>query len=138
MRSLSKGIGKVGLLAPKLSGLFSLPQKRGIMPRTPARHCGNYTPGHSPHHIQARKAMEGEWLNATVLYLGSDLFRVRLEDGRILVLRNHEPGRLTSYLEHYIGNICRYSNRYKLLGIQTDARATAVFSLSDVALDPCN
>jgi hypothetical protein len=135
---LSKGFGKVGLLAPKLSGLFSLPQKRGIMPRTPARHCGNYTPGHSPHHIQARKAIEGEWLNATVLYQGSDLFQLKLGDSRILVLRNHEPGRLNSYLEDYSGNTFRYSTRYKLLGIPTDARATAVFSMSDVALDPCN
>ena len=81
--------------------------------------------------------MEGEWLNATVLYLGSDLFRLNLGDGRILVLRNHEPGRLTSYLEHYIGNVCRYSNRFKLLGIQTDARATAMFSMSEFPLESC-
>jgi hypothetical protein len=136
MRSVSKGIGKVGLLAPKLSGLFLCPG-RGIMPITAARHCGNFTIGHTPHFIQARKARELPWLDGKVSYLGSDQFQLDLEDGQILILRNHEPARLLSHLRLYGEWKVEYQSRYYLLGIQTGPKSTAMFSMGDKPLDSC-
>ncbi len=107
------------------------------MPRTPARHCGNYSAGHTPHFIQARKAGEGEWLEAKVSYLGSDLFQLDLEDGRILTRRNHEPGRLLSHLDAYGEWPVRFQERYYILGIQSGAKNTAMFSMSEKPLEGC-
>jgi hypothetical protein len=126
-----------GAFSPEAIGALSLPQKRGIMPRTPARNCGNYSPGHSPHHIQSRKSLESEWFYTRVEHQGSDLFKLTLGDGRVLVLRNHEPDRLVDYLEEYSGSFLRYSVRYRLLGIPTEDRSTAIFSLGEYPLEQC-
>ena len=107
------------------------------MPRTAARHCGNYTIGHMPHFIQARKARELPWLDAKVSYLGSDQFQLELEDGQTLILRNHEPARLLSHLKLYGQWKVEYQSRYCLLGIKTGPKSTAMFSLGNKPLDSC-
>jgi len=108
------------------------------MPRTAARHCGNYSPGHMPHFIQARRAREFPWVGAKVSYLGSDQFQLTLEDGQILIRRNHEPGRLLSYLKLYGQWNVEYQSRHYLLGIQTGPKSTAMFSMGDNPLDSCH
>jgi hypothetical protein len=107
------------------------------MPRAAARHCDDYSPGHTPHFIQARKAGEGEWLKAKVSYLGSDLFRLILEDGRILTRRNHEPGRLLSHLEAYGQWPVRFQERFYILGIESGPGVTSMFSMSKQPLEAC-
>jgi hypothetical protein len=107
------------------------------MPRTPARHCDNYSPGHTPHFIQARKAGEGEWLEAKVTYLGSNIFELTLEDGQVLTRFNHEPGRLLSHLETYGDWPVKFQIRYYVLGIKTGDRSTSIFSMSKELLEPC-
>jgi hypothetical protein len=107
------------------------------MPRAAARHCDDYSPGHTPHFIQARKAGEGEWLEAKVTYLGSDLFELNLEDGRILSRRNHEPGRLLSHLDAYGDWPVKFQERYYILGIQSGSKSTAMFSMSKDPLEAC-
>jgi hypothetical protein len=107
------------------------------MPRAAARHCDNYFPGHTPHYIQARKAGEGEWQKAKVRYMGSDLFQLNLEDGQILMLRNHDPARLLGHLETYKESPVRYQAGFHVLGIKVEERATAIFSMSRKPLEPC-
>ena len=136
MRSVPKGIGKVGLLAPKLSGLFLCPG-RGIMIRKPSLYCENYSYGHSPHFIQARKAWEEKRYPVQLRYLGSNLFKVILKFGQSLHLYNHEPGRLLEHLEEYGNEQITYSIRYHLLGIKTDSFGTSMFSMSDEPLKRC-
>jgi hypothetical protein len=107
------------------------------MPKQPARHCGNYSPGHTPHFIQARKAGENEWLEAKVRYLGSNIFELKLEDGQILTRFNHEPGRLLAYLDTYGDWPVKFQVKYYLLGIETGDRSTAMFSMSKQQIDQC-
>jgi hypothetical protein len=107
------------------------------MPRQPARHCDDYSPGHTPHFIQARKAGEGEWLEAKVKYLGSNIFELTLEDGQILTRFNHEPGRLLAHLDAYGDWPIKFQIRYYLLGIKTGDRSAAMFSMSKQPLEAC-
>jgi hypothetical protein len=107
------------------------------MPRQRARHCGNYSPGHTPHFIQARKAGEGEWPEVKVRYLGSNIFELTLEDGQIQTRFNHEPGRLLAHLDAYGDWPVKFQVKYYLLGIQTGDRSTAMFSMSKQPLEAC-
>jgi hypothetical protein len=91
-----------------------------------------------PHFIQARRAREFSWVGAKVEYLGSDQFQLTLEDGQILIRRNHEPGRLLSYLKLYGQWNVEYQSRHYLLGIQTGPKSTAMFSMGDNPLDSCH
>ena len=137
MRSVPKGIGKVGpQKAPSNWGIFLAPE-RGTMPRTPSRHCFNYSAGHDPHYIQARKAGEVDWVRAKVEYLGSNIFQLHLEDGQILIRFNHEPCRLIDYLDWFGESAVRFQNRYYLLGIETGT-GRAMFSRSTDPLDVCD
>jgi hypothetical protein len=90
-----------------------------------------------PHFIQARRAREFPWIGAKVEYLGSDQFQLTLEDGQILIRRNHEPGRLLSYLKLYGQWNVEYQSRHYLLGVQTGPKSTAMFSMGDKPLDSC-
>ena len=136
MRSMPKGIGKVGPNQPQAIGAFFIAPERGIMPRTPSRHCFNYSAGHDPHYIQARKAGEVEWVKAKVEYLGSNIFQLHLEDGQILKRFNHEPARLIDYLDWFGESAVSFQNRYYLLGIETGT-GRAMFSMSTDPLDVC-
>jgi len=107
------------------------------MPRTPARHCGNYSPGHTPHLIQGIRSVGKKWIEAKVTYLGSDLFQLDLEDGQILSLRNHEPARLLEHLETYNKSPVKYQEGFQVLGIKVEELATAIFSMSRKPLEPC-
>jgi hypothetical protein len=121
--------------APSNWGFFLVPE-RGIMPRTPARHCGNYSPGHSPHHIQGLRSLEKPWVKAKVEYLGSSIFQLHLEDGQILNRFNHEPGRLLDHLDWFDRSAVSFQNHFYLLGIET-GNGRAMFSMSTVPLDAC-
>jgi hypothetical protein len=103
------------------------------MTNRPAIYCDLHSYGHSPHFIQARKAWKGEHFQVKVRYLGSDFFKLILEDGSSLKLHNHEPGRLLEHLELYPHEPITYSIRYHILGIKTNGVGTAMFSMS---LDP--
>ena len=107
------------------------------MPRQPARHCDDYSPGHTPHFIQARKAGEGEWLEAKVRYLGSNIFELTLEDGQILTRFNHEPGRLLSHLDAYGQWPVKFQQRYYILGIESGPGINSMFSMSKQPLEAC-
>jgi len=106
------------------------------MPRTPSRHCFNYSAGHDPHYIQARKAGEVEWVKAKVEYLGSNIFQLHLEDGQILTRFNHEPGRLNDSLDWFGESDVWFQNRFYLLGIDTGT-GRAMFSLSTEPIGAC-
>jgi hypothetical protein len=108
------------------------------MPRRPSIKCTIYSAGHSPHFIQARLAAETSWLETKVDYLGSSLFQLTLEDGRILMVHNHEPGRLIEHLECYSEWVIKYSTRYHLLGIASGENTTAMFSMSEKPLGACD
>jgi hypothetical protein len=136
MRSVPKGIGKVGPKSPEAIGAFFIAPERGIMPRTPARHCGNYSPGHSPHHIQGLRSLEKPWVKAKVEYLGSNIFQLHLEDGQILNRFNHEPGRLLDHLDWFDESAVSFQNHFYLLGIET-GNGRAMFSMSTVPLESC-
>jgi hypothetical protein len=125
-----------GAFSPEAIGAYSLPRERGIMPRTPARHCGSYSPGHSPHHIQGLRSIEKPWVKAKVEYLGSNIFQLRLEDGQILTRFNHEPGRLLEYLDWFGEAAVSFQNHFYLLGIETGT-GRAMFSMSTVPLESC-
>ena len=107
------------------------------MPRTPARHCGNYSAGHTPHFIQGIRSAGKKWLEAKVTYLGSDLFQLDLEDGQMLLLRNHEPARLLEHLQTYKRSPVCYQEGFHVLGIKVEERATAIFNMSRRPLQPC-
>jgi hypothetical protein len=126
----------VGLLAPKLSGLFFAPE-RGIMIKKPSLLCEDYSYGHSPHFNQARRAWEEKQFPVKVRYLGSDLFKVILENGRSLQLHNHEPCKLLEHIEEYSNGQLTYSIRFQLLGVKTDGFGTSMFSMSAESLKPC-
>jgi hypothetical protein len=137
MRSVPQGIDKMGTSkAPTYRGFFFAPE-RGLMPRTPARHCGNYSAGHTPHFIQGIRSAGEKWLEAQVTYLGSDLFQLNLEDGQMLMLRNHEPARLLEHLKTFKESPVRYQEGFHVLGIKVEERATAIFSMSRKPLEPC-
>jgi hypothetical protein len=133
---MPKGIGKVGSKSPEAIGAFSIAPGRGIMPRTPSRHCFNYSAGHDPHYIQARKAGEVEWVKAKVEYLGSNIFQLHLKDGQILKRFNHEPARLIDYLVWFGESAVHFQNRYYLLGIETGT-GRAMFSMSTEPIGAC-
>ena len=107
------------------------------MIKKPALYCEDYSYGHSPHFIQARKAWEDRRFPVKVRYLGSDLFKVILKNGRSLKLHNHEPGRLLEHLEEYSNGQLTYSIRFQLLGVKTDGLGTAMFSMSAEQLKRC-
>jgi hypothetical protein len=125
------------LKSPEATGAFFIAPGRGTMPRTPARHCGNYSAGHTPHFIQGIRSAGEKWLEAKVAYLGSDLFQLTLEDGQILTLRNHEPARLLEHLDTYKESSVSYQGSFHVLGIKVEERATAIFSMSRKPLEPC-
>jgi hypothetical protein len=127
----------MGSKSPDAIGAFLLPQERGIMPKAAARHCDDYSPGHTPHFIQARKAGEGEWLEAKVQYLGSNIFELTLEDGQILTRFNHEPGRLLAHLEAYGSWPVKFQVRYYILGIESGPGVISMFSMSKQPLEAC-
>jgi glutamine cyclotransferase len=132
-----KGIGKVGSKSPDLSGLFLLPEERGTMPRTPARHCNDYSPGHTPHFIQGLKSVEKEWVKARVEFLGSNIFQLELEDGQILTRFNHEPGRLLEHLDWFGEQSVQFQSDFYLLGLETGT-SRVMFSMSKVPLEACH
>ena len=125
-----------GAFGPEAIGAFFIAPERGTMPRTPSRHCFNYSAGHDPHYIQARKAGEVEWVKAKVEYLGSNIFQLHLEDGQILTRFNHEPGRLNDYLDWFGESAVWFQNRFYLLGIETGS-GRAMFSLSTEPIRAC-
>jgi hypothetical protein len=107
------------------------------MPRTPARHCGNYSPGHTPHFIQGLRSVEHQWAKAKVEYLGSNIFKLKLEDGQVLTRFNHEPGRLLEHLEWFGQGAVWLQEDFYLLGIETQT-GRANFSMSRVQLGSCH
>jgi len=107
------------------------------MPRTPARHCGNYSAGHTPHFIQVLRSIEKDWIQAKIEYLGSNIFRLELKDGRILTRFNHEPGRLLEYLDKFGRDSSSLQLDFYLLGIETGV-GRAMFSLSKEPLFECS
>jgi hypothetical protein len=107
------------------------------MLKRPSLYCEDYSYGHSPHFIQARKAWEEKRFQVKVRYLGSDIFKLILEDGSSLKLHNHEPSRLLEHLEDYCNGEITYSIRFHLLGIKTDGFGTGMFSMSAEPLKPC-
>ena len=106
------------------------------MPRTPARHCGNHSAGHTPHFIQSLRSVEKDWVKAKVEYLGSNIFQLKLEDGQILTRFNHEPGRLLEHLDWYGIEAVKFQSDFYLLGIETGS-GRAMFSLSKEELRTC-
>ena len=127
----------MGSKKPRRYRGFSIAPGRGTMPREAARHCDDYSPGHTPHFIQARKAGEGEWLEAQVQYLGSNIFRLTLEDGQVLTRFNHEPGRLLAHLDAYGAWPVKFQIRYYILGIESGPGITSMFSMSKQPLEAC-
>ncbi len=125
-----------GAFSPEAIGAFFIAPERGIMPRTPSRQCFNYSAGHDPHYIQARKAGEVEWVRAKVEYLGSNIFQLHVEDGQILIRFNHEPGRLNDYLDWFGESAVWFQNRFYLLGIETGT-GRAMFSMSTEPIGAC-
>jgi hypothetical protein len=125
-----------GAKKPLIYRGFFLAPERGTMPRTLSRHCFNYSAGHDPHYIQARKAGEVDWVKAKVEYLGSNIFQLHLEDGQILTRFNHEPGRLIDYLDWFGESAVRFQNRFYLLGIETGT-GRAMFSMSTEPIGAC-
>jgi glutamine cyclotransferase len=106
------------------------------MPRTPARHCGNYSPGHTPHFIQGLRSVEKKWFQTEVEYLGSNIFQLTLEDGQILTRFNHEPGRIIEYLVWFGQGAAWFQDEFYLLGIETEA-GKALFNMGKKPLKPC-
>jgi glutamine cyclotransferase len=106
------------------------------MPRTPARHCGNYSPGHTPHFIQGLRSVEKKWFQTEVEYLGSNIFQLTLEDGQILTRFNHEPARIIEYLVRFGQGAAWFQDEFYLLGIETEA-GKAVFNMGKKPLKPC-
>jgi hypothetical protein len=107
------------------------------MPRTPARHCGIYSPGHTAHHIPGLRSVSMPWLKAKVKYLGSNIFQLELEDGQILTRFNHEPGRLLDYLDWFGELAVKYQSDFSLLGIET-GNGRAMFNMSKAQLGACS
>lgn len=107
------------------------------MPRTPARHCGNYSPGHTVHFIQGLRSVEKNWVRAKVEYLGSNIFQLKLEDGQVLTRFNHEPGRLIEHLEWFRQEAAWFQSDFYLLGLET-ATGRAMFSMGKVPLKSCS
>jgi hypothetical protein len=132
------GTGKVGSISPDAIGAFLLPQKWVLMTDRPALYCDLHSYGHSPHFIQARKAWEGQRYQVKVRYLGSDLFKLILQDGSRMKLHNHEPGRLLEHLELYPHEPITYSIRFHILAIKTTGMRTAMFSMSSDPLQRCS
>jgi hypothetical protein len=106
------------------------------MPRTPARHCGNYSAGHTPHFIQGLRSVEKKWIKVKVEYLGSNIFQLLLEDGQILTRFNHEPRRLLEHLDGFGDEAAWFQEDFYLLGIET-GRGRAMFSLGKTQLTAC-
>lgn len=106
------------------------------MPRTPARHCGNYSAGHTPHFIQGLRSVEKQWMEAKVEYLGSNVFQLMLDDGQVLTRFNHEPGRLLEHLDWFGQEAVKFQGDFYLLGIET-GRGRAMFSMSSYPLGVC-
>jgi glutamine cyclotransferase len=106
------------------------------MPRPPARHCGNYSPGHTPHFIQGLRSVEKEWVKTKVEYLGSNIFQLELEDGQTLTRFNHEPGRLIEHLDWFGQEAASFQSDFYLLGIET-GMGRAMFSFSQRQLNEC-
>jgi hypothetical protein len=107
------------------------------MPRTPARHCASYSPGHTPHHIQGIRSVEKNWVKTKVKYLGSNIFQLTLEDGKTLTQFNHEPARLIEYLDWFGELAAQYQSDFYLLGIETGT-GRAMFNMSKVPLEACS
>jgi hypothetical protein len=107
------------------------------MPRTAARHCGDYSPGHTPHHIQGIRSVEKNWVKTKVKYLGSNVFQLTLEDGQTLTQFNHEPARLLEYLDWFGELAAQYQCDFYLLGIETGT-GRAMFNMSKVTLEACS
>jgi hypothetical protein len=106
------------------------------MPRTPARHCGNFSAGHTPHFIQGLRSVEKQWGKTRVEYLGSNVFQLMLEDGQILTRFNHEPGRLLEYLEWFGQEAAWFQEDFYLMGIETGT-GRAMFSLGKTQIFAC-
>jgi hypothetical protein len=107
------------------------------MPRKPARNCGYYSPGHTPHHIQGIRSVEKDWVKTKVKYLGSNIFQLTLEDGKTLTQLNHEPARLLEYLDWFGELAAQYQSDFYLLGIETGT-GRAMFNMSKAPLEACS
>jgi glutamine cyclotransferase len=125
------------LKSPEAIGAFFIAPGRGTMPRTPARHCGNYSAGHTPHFIQGLRSIEKKWVDTKVQYLGSNIFQLELEDGQVLTRFNHEPGRLIEHLGWFGEYAISFQSDFYLLGIET-GQGKAMFSLSTNPLQRCH
>jgi len=75
-------------------------------------------------------------MKAKVDYLGSNMFRLILEDGEVLTRYNHEPGRLIEHLEWFGQGAVWFQRNYYLLGIET-GNGRAMFSLSKQQIGRC-
>jgi hypothetical protein len=106
------------------------------MLRQPARHCGDFSPGHTPHFIQGLRSIEKEWIKANVEYLGSNIFRIELGDGQILTRFNHEPSRLLDHLSWFGQESTWFQSEFYLIGIETGS-GRAMFNVSRKPIGAC-
>ncbi len=75
-------------------------------------------------------------MKTKVEYLGSNIFRLILNDGQVLTRFNHEPGRLLEHLEWFGQEAAWFQEDFYLLGIETGT-GRAMFSLSKKELTKC-
>ncbi len=148
MRSVPKGIGKVGSKKPRrYRGFFIALEKRhqmhfietpiGVAGQAFDGKCRSYEPGHSPHYIQLRKAFESTRVPAEWVGVESPNTVKLSIDGIVGSFSNHHPETIQDLVTIHSASELAWVEDFRVLIIETTSPEGFAFSLSRQPIEVC-
>jgi hypothetical protein len=98
--------------------------------------CDRYSYGHKPAFIQGKLAAGQTWYKAKVTYCGGDHFEIEYSHGQSLLLHNHDPHGLLTFIEKYGQKGAKYEPKFRLLTFGARDDETYLYSFSPTELVP--
>ena len=135
MRLVPTGTCKMGFRPQTYRGHFYAPE-RGIMPREKFV-CDRHSYGHKPAFIQGKLAAGQTWYAATITHFGGDHFAIEYNFGQTIIMHNHDPHGLLSFIERHGQKGAKYEPKYRLLTFGAHESETYLYSFSPTELVPC-
>jgi hypothetical protein len=148
MRSVPKGIGKVGSKKPRRYRGFSIAlEKRhhmhfiktpmGIAGQAFDGKCLSYEPGHSPHYIQLRKASESARVPAKWVGIESPNTVKLSIDGIVRSFSNHHVETIQDLVTIHSESRLAWVEDFRVLILETTSSEGFAFSLSRQTIELC-
>ncbi len=99
--------------------------------------CSRLSYGHKPAFMQGKAAAGQTWYKAKVTYCGGDHFEIQYSHGPTVVMHNHDPHGLLTFIEKYGQKGAKYEPKNRLLTFGAREGETYLYSFSPTELVPC-